>query len=140
MDEQGPNPEGLRQLAQAMPELIKAAREGKIKAGGNGKAIRVKRTQPRKLCPVCATPWDIAAVDQNTPLKPENCEDCAKLLNEGNTALVCGDFYAFADFRSVYPELAGEIVHMEPPQMEQIKEKFQVDLKKRQSDESARQD
>lgn len=123
----GPSHETLAKLAGMIPSFMRSMKKQKIV--GRGTPVRISR--PRKVCKVCGLLYDHAMLppSDDIEIKPEFCATCGPLMEQGHTALVCGDKYAIVYFQGT-TQFMGSIVFVKESTMEAIEKEFGVSRKK----------
>lgn len=92
-----------------------------------GKVVNV----PDKYCPICAAVFGSAPPEQ--PLKPVVCGLCSAKLKAGETALVCGNRYAFITSASL-ADMAGKIMNIGPKAMDAVEREYKGHVKTKPED------
>lgn len=130
-DPNGPSKDVLKHLKGMLPSLAQGLHEQKI--GGKGRLVARGTLKPRKLCPVCGKLYDKITTTAEISLTPVNCEDCADMLKQGYTALVCGKKSCFVKCKAL-ADKAGEVLLIGEEVFSQVQEKFDAQVRERKDD------
>jgi hypothetical protein len=121
----GPNPESLRQLSGMLPSYAKGLVEKRIQ---KNRPAPVPTAAPTKYCEICMALFD-RKFEHKGPVESDVCHKCQKLLDEGLTAFITADAYAFGKSDSL-KDMAGKIVQIQDATMKMMRDLF--DVKKRE--------
>lgn len=127
-DPNGPSKDTLRNLKGMMGSFIKGMHEQRLE--GKGRLVARGTLKPRKVCPVCGALFDKITTTAEISLTPENCKDCAAMLKDGYTAIVCGKKSAFIKSEKL-ADKAGQIMMIGEEVFAQCQERFNLKVKER---------
>lgn len=130
-DPNGPSKDVLKHLKGMLPSLAKGM--GQHQIGGKGHLVARGTLKPRKLCPVCGKLYDKITTTAEISLSPVNCKDCAEMLKQGYTALVCGKKSCFVKCEAL-ADKAGEVLVIGEEVFSQVQEKFDAQVRERKDD------
>lgn len=114
----GPSHETLANLHAMLPSFIKGLRRKQVIGKGNPASV----IRPGKVCKVCGLLFDKVSMpaDAEVSIVPALCKTCEPMLEEGYTALVCGEDYAIIKSDRL-KDWAGQIIHISANVMEKLK-------------------
>lgn len=116
-------PQNLERLHSSMKGYVAQKQQGQQFA--SGKAANI----PDKYCVVCSVVFGSAPPEE--PLKPYVCGMCQQRLNEGQTAIVCGNRYGFFQKSDKLADMAGKIVRVLPATMDAFQKEYGDQIKTR---------
>ena len=125
----GPSDETLRKLSGMLPSFVEGLAQ-KRAIGKGQKVPKPIRKVPSKICKVCAVLFDLQH-PSDKPIEPGICLTCEALIKEGYVALISGEQYAFVKSERL-KDLPDRIVHLQPGNMEKIKNEFEANWKTRE--------
>lgn len=130
----GPSPETLRFLNNALPSVVAGMEQKRI--GGRGKPIGVTHVKkPKKCCRVCAAFFGHVVVPQTEDIMMEIalCDRCISMLNEGYIAFTCDDRFAFAKSKGKLAKDAGKVLRLPRHLMDRMEETFGIQSSKKEN-------
>lgn len=127
MNNRDTGPRNLASLFSTMKNFVAAKSNGVSFSPGKSQNV------PDKYCPVCATVFGLAPVE--VPMTPKLCGICVDKLKAGQTALVCGNRYAFIEGSERLSDLKGRIVQIKPDEMDALEREYKGQVKTKDSNE-----
>jgi len=119
----GPDQSWLQNLAHFIPKYVKAKQAGMKRRGTNPR-------MPSHLCRICGALFGAGTVEGS--IVSSECPQCRARMNEGQSALKCGDDYAFVNSPNLRDAGGkGRFWPVKPKVMQWLKKKFkeQQDVK-----------
>lgn len=123
MSNENRGPRNLDRLFQTMTGYVTQKKLGHSFASGS--VVNV----PDKFCTVCGFIWGSAPPEAE--MKSYICGMCNEKLTEGQTAIVCGNRYAFISNSEKLADLKGRVVKVEPATMDALEREYASQVKQK---------